>query len=253
MTDNKLRHRCRNTPHCGQKLPEPIDNPHRAFCCKGCYVQFYRKRCVVCDRSKAKPDGKINLKAPTCWRRQCGAELRQFPHLFTRGLPLIGSHKLDERSAHSTGLKMASKGWASTADGAKRVHLDDGRVFRTWGKTPTNRQLELWASPLADAVAARLAKTNALPADSCRGGSGVPYNVIGGYVFPNEPDHQLRAPRLSGLETWAKAGDPDYVVPPISELTDEVPASPYPQSHDPWDIPDFLLRTPQEEPLGMAA
>ena len=139
------------------------------------------------------------------------------------------------------------------ADGAKRVHLDDGRVFRTWGKTPTNRQPELWASPLADAVAARLAKTNAPPADFCRGGSGVPYNVIGGYVFPNEPDHQLRAPRLSGLETWAKAGDPDYVVPPISELTDEVPASPYSQSDDPWDIPDFLLRTPQEEPLAMAA
>jgi hypothetical protein len=127
----------------------------------------------------------------------------------------------------------------------------DGGVFRTWGKTPTKRQLELWASPLADAVAARLAKTNALPDDFCRGGSGVPYNVIGGYVFPSEPDHQLRAPRLSGLEIWAKAGDPDYVVPAL--LADEVPASSYSQSDDPWHIPDFLDRRKAAERLAKVA
>ena len=51
MTDDRLRHRCRNAGHCGQKLPEPVDSARRAFCCRGCYDQFYRKRCVACERS----------------------------------------------------------------------------------------------------------------------------------------------------------------------------------------------------------
>ena len=62
-------------------------------------------------------------------------------------------------------------------------------------------------------------------------------------MFTNEPDHKLRAPRLSGLEAW--------LIPSMwcrrYQLADEVPSSPYPQSDDPWDIPDFLLRTPREE------
>jgi hypothetical protein len=238
-----LRHRCRNTPRCGLKLPGPVENPHRAFCCKGCYTQFYRKRCLVCERSKARPDGKINIKHPTCWRRACKAELRQYPHVFVRKLPHIVCHDLGSGNADGMGLKTASEagvGWSSTADGAKRIHLDDGRVFRVWGPTPTKRQVELWATP-QDAAAPRLARTNALPEDFCRGGSGVPYNVVGGYRFPNEPNRGLRKRTLTGLETWAKAGDPNYVAPP--ELTDETTPSPYPQSDDPWCIPTFLLRT----------
>ena len=31
---------CRN-PKCRMKLPEPRENPHAAFCTKGCYEQFY--------------------------------------------------------------------------------------------------------------------------------------------------------------------------------------------------------------------
>jgi hypothetical protein len=43
-----FRHRCRN-PRCKLKLPAPVENEHHAFCCRGCYVSFYRSRCLVCE------------------------------------------------------------------------------------------------------------------------------------------------------------------------------------------------------------
>jgi hypothetical protein len=42
------RHRCRNR-RCRERLPEPVDNPRRAFCCRGCFNSFYRSRCRVCE------------------------------------------------------------------------------------------------------------------------------------------------------------------------------------------------------------
>lgn len=31
------------------KLKAPVENPKDAFCTRGCYRQFHRKRCVVCE------------------------------------------------------------------------------------------------------------------------------------------------------------------------------------------------------------
>jgi hypothetical protein len=75
MTDDRLRHRCRNAGHCCQKLPEPVDSARRAFCCRGCYDQFYRKRCVACERSIERTVHNRRL----CERRKCGADFRAFP------------------------------------------------------------------------------------------------------------------------------------------------------------------------------
>jgi hypothetical protein len=105
MTDDRLRHRCRNAGHCGQKLPEPVDSARKAFCCRGCYDQFHRRRCVVCE--KAKP----NVNARVCGRRPCKAELRKWPALYVfraedSQSPTAG--KADVRSAHSTGVKTRS-------------------------------------------------------------------------------------------------------------------------------------------------
>jgi hypothetical protein len=47
----ELRHRCRNQ-RCRCKLPEPVENLHRAFCCRSCFEQFYRTRCLVCEKPK---------------------------------------------------------------------------------------------------------------------------------------------------------------------------------------------------------
>jgi hypothetical protein len=43
----EARHYCRK---CRVKLPEPVENEHHAFCTKACYDQFYRKRCLACEK-----------------------------------------------------------------------------------------------------------------------------------------------------------------------------------------------------------
>ena len=77
----------------------------RAFCCRGCHAQFYRKRCVVCEKDKTNPNAII------CRRRPCRAELRKWPALYRfparHGQPPT-TCKVDARSAHSTGLKTRS-------------------------------------------------------------------------------------------------------------------------------------------------
>src|SRR5262249_18000778 len=73
-TADGARHHCRN-PHCRCRLAEPVDNLRRAFCCRGCRESFYRRRCLVCEKSLA------HERLKTCCRR-CRLEFRRFPHRF---------------------------------------------------------------------------------------------------------------------------------------------------------------------------
>ena len=71
-----LRHRCRN-PRCHSKLPEPVSNPREAFCTRGCYSQFYRKRCLVCEKAIEQPSRGTRLicekaKCRNAWRASVG-------------------------------------------------------------------------------------------------------------------------------------------------------------------------------------
>ncbi len=71
-TNERLRKRCRNL-RCRSKLPAPTDNDRAAFCCRGCFDQFHRTKCVVCG-------GAIQRKTEaqrTCWVPRCRAELRK--------------------------------------------------------------------------------------------------------------------------------------------------------------------------------
>jgi hypothetical protein len=104
LMNEKLRHRCRNS-RCGSQLPQPVDSSRLAFCCRGCHAQFYRKRCVVCEKDKANPNAMI------CGRRPCRADLRKWPDLYhfsRRDGQSPTTCKVDARSAHSTGLKTRS-------------------------------------------------------------------------------------------------------------------------------------------------
>jgi hypothetical protein len=68
----KLRHRCRN-PRCRSNLKVPVDSQREAFCTKGCFNSFYRRRCIVCEREferKSEPQR-------CCERRKCRAEFRR--------------------------------------------------------------------------------------------------------------------------------------------------------------------------------
>lgn len=77
MTDfaEKLRRYCRK---CRSKLVAPAALKQRAFCCRSCYGQFFRRRCVVCECEV--PAGPANRK--TCRKAICRAEYRRFRHLY---------------------------------------------------------------------------------------------------------------------------------------------------------------------------
>jgi hypothetical protein len=69
------RHYCRNL-HCRTKLPEPVENEHKAFCCRSCFESFYRKRCLVCEKPKH------HQRRQLCGHIDCKREKNRFPHLF---------------------------------------------------------------------------------------------------------------------------------------------------------------------------
>jgi hypothetical protein len=77
MDEVKLRHRCRN-PHCRSKLPAPVGNDHKAFCCRSCFNSFYLKRCLVCEKLK----DKYHQRRQLCGSVDCRRDKARFPHLF---------------------------------------------------------------------------------------------------------------------------------------------------------------------------
>jgi hypothetical protein len=107
------RRYCRN-PRCRSKLLAPVENEHRAFCCRGCFEAFYRKRCLVCERD-------ITVDPMTGRRRalrqshrkfcgrKCRAEAARFPHVYTWEASSPTELKAHSTSAHFTGLETALK------------------------------------------------------------------------------------------------------------------------------------------------
>jgi hypothetical protein len=63
---SQQRHYCRNS-RCRSKLNNPVNNPHEAFCCRGCHSSFYLKKCLVCERSITKTTSRQEI----CKRRSC--------------------------------------------------------------------------------------------------------------------------------------------------------------------------------------
>ncbi len=81
MTD-ALRHYCRNS-RCRTKLREPVENEHAAFCCRGCFEQFYRSRCAVCERDLSRdPMTGEELGRKFCGQK-CQREHRRFPRVYS--------------------------------------------------------------------------------------------------------------------------------------------------------------------------
>ena len=68
--ENQTRKRCR---HCQMNLPVPVSNAREAFCGRGCYGSFYRKRCVICEE----PMERKNEGQKLCGKRKCRNTLQQ--------------------------------------------------------------------------------------------------------------------------------------------------------------------------------
>ena len=73
-----LRHYCRYQK-CRSKLPAPVSNEREAFCSRGCYGAFYRKRCRVCEQPIEQPKRGERL---ICKRAACINALRQRPEAY---------------------------------------------------------------------------------------------------------------------------------------------------------------------------
>ena len=67
---------CRN-PRCRSHMP-PAFSRHAQFCTKGCWEQFHRKRCVVCEKEFERKSESQRV----CGRRTCRSELRKQPEIY---------------------------------------------------------------------------------------------------------------------------------------------------------------------------
>jgi hypothetical protein len=114
----KLRHRCR---FCEGNLPNPVENRHRAFCTRGCYDSFHRKRCVVCQRKAPKDKPRKRPQDKLCGRRICRNEYRRTPEAFAHPW----GEKADTLSTVVQPITNADKTASKTA-------LDLPRSLRHW-------------------------------------------------------------------------------------------------------------------------
>jgi hypothetical protein len=123
-----LRHHCRNL-RCRSKLPEPVENPQRAFCCRSCFEQFYRTRCLVCEKPKH------HQRRQLCGHVNCKREKARFPHLFewssTFQAPVAGTVEVTQDVPILRPLKWLScclRGfaWAETDCDTWTLHHRDG-------------------------------------------------------------------------------------------------------------------------------
>ena|SRR2546421_12250213 len=117
MTD-ALRHYCRNS-RCRTKLREPVENEHAAFCCRGCFEQFYRSRCAVCERdlSRDPMTGEaVKLGRKFCGQK-CQREHRRFPRVYSvfasgsyTQVPILRASKLASESFEAPAIPPSSIG-----------------------------------------------------------------------------------------------------------------------------------------------
>jgi hypothetical protein len=68
---------CR-APRCRTRVNQWRDNPSARFCCRGCFDQYFRQRCIVCERDMVRKTEQQLL----CGKRKCAAELRTWPERY---------------------------------------------------------------------------------------------------------------------------------------------------------------------------
>jgi hypothetical protein len=98
-----VREICRN-PNCGMKLKRPTENAHHAFCTVGCYEQFFRHRCVVCECRMERVESVWNKQ--TCGRRECRKTLRNSGDAYRPPSRWSGYVERYGRNAHGMGVKI---------------------------------------------------------------------------------------------------------------------------------------------------
>jgi hypothetical protein len=179
QTSSNARHLCRN-PRCRSKLKAPTDNLRRAFCCRGCHSQFYRTRCLVCE--KELPPGRSDRRF--CRRPSCRSQYRRNPILFNFDKPKT------DRTTGPADLSLKSPIKSGTFGG-----LETDRTWRiVAGPELTPEQLRLAIGTDYDRQVLRenfRANAKHWNAAALIGPNDAPVNVVGGYKFPGAPNIDL--------------------------------------------------------------
>ena len=89
----------------GAARSSPTSNHHKAFCKAYCYDQFYKRRCLVCE--KQLPEGH---RRQLCSSRDCKRDYRNFRPSYVWELPPEPNCQGDAKSPCGTGAKSAIKG-----------------------------------------------------------------------------------------------------------------------------------------------
>src|SRR5262245_51468765 len=144
--------RCRNE-RCRTKLAVPTSNHHKAFCAAYCYDQFYKRRCLVCE--KQLPEGH---RRQLCSSRDCRRDYRNFRHSYVLEVHNPQNCRGDSKSPCGTEVKSAHKApeaariiagpalsdfslWAATlpdpkpqrsVDRSWRMHRQPGELAAEW-------------------------------------------------------------------------------------------------------------------------
>ena len=217
MTDfvEKVRHQCRN-PRCRSKLPAPVTNPRKAFCTRGCYASFYRKRCLICECEMERKTERQLI----CGKRRCRDALQA----------RIGLGRYLPTSACVSPLENPIK------MGIKSGVANDRpwRIAAGPGLSPSALHCAtVGAGEVVDAInrtdARHWREHNAKVEERCLiKRHDPPINIVGGFKFSKAP--------VIGLAPMPRSSRPPAL------------------SHDgSLDIPDFLCRTPVNPPPRLAA
>jgi hypothetical protein len=185
LTIDTVRHYCRN-PRCRSKLSDPVENTREAFCCRGCYRQFYRSRCLMCEAAVERKTGNQRL----CGRQKCKNAFRTSGWLgrYFEGSKGVGPQDviLDARNPIKPGISLP---------------VEPDIRYRLWGPKLTDEQIHL--------------ATLGWQPERRKAGKSIPVNIIDGYRFPGAPVIKLAAVRL----------EPDPIAPALP-IVPSVPLAP---------------------------
>lgn len=222
----EARNYCRK---CRVKLPEPVENEHHAFCTKGCFEQFYHKRCLACEKP-LRTARRFFCRKPA----KCTDLVRTWPQKYR----WPGYYRGPLRSAHSTGLKFGLRAhspaahclrewwWGDPVEGDLSLYDKDGRTLvrlvleggRYHLRSPLTWPRTSWPNLEQARRGAELLALYSLPLDA---------NRAARIRLDNETAHPMGPPLNRP------------VAMPVVESPSIAPAD---FEGDPLEIPDFLRR-----------
>lgn len=141
----ELRHYCRN-PRCKLKLKAPVENIREAFCCRGCWRQFYDKHCMACEADMVRRSSTQRVHQKPGCRNEFEALKRH--GVLGRFFPLTGNSSSGDGSASRNPINTGT--FSGVASGA--------RIIAGPALDPVSFRLA--CLPMDRATAARIRQTN---------------------------------------------------------------------------------------------